>query len=350
MTMLSLSVFCCIWWKSIVSCLSVVGETCSLTCVPLLGVYLPSRWVFIHCVSVGMDEASLHCYSMFFWICFFLQTLLSFSNFSLLQLGFIFSLTLTFKFSFLLSIAFPVHWQLLSPIPLWCFTVPMNTEKCLCFRDQSLCSRGSLPGGSTTHQRVPVAYYVTSPASFFTSVKWEWEYSFYLIALLWRLNELFHIKYLDACLAHRKCLTNVCCCHYLILFSHWCSYSYVSGNTINIPDKWYSLEYIWKMQLFKVGLVLPFFSVVFQAGQFEVEDLEAESPWWSGLSFVRGPLPACMPCALSPDQSVRCSDILLLQVLSAWSAVWAQVADYPGACGNAGLRPYPRPAELESAF
>lgn len=143
MTMLSLSIFWCIWWKSIVS---VVGETCSLTCFPLLGVYLPSKWVFLHCVSFWMDEASLHCHSMFFQICVFLQTLLSFSNFSLLQLVFIFSLALTFTFSFLFSITFPVHWQLLSSIPLWCFTVPMNTEKCLCFRDQSLCSGGCLPG------------------------------------------------------------------------------------------------------------------------------------------------------------------------------------------------------------
>lgn len=37
------------------------------------------------------------------------------------------------------------------------------------------------------------------------------------------------------------------------------------------------MEYIWKMCLFSVGLILPFFSVIFQLGKFEVEDLEVES-------------------------------------------------------------------------
>lgn len=165
MIVLSLSVFWCIWWKSIVSCLSVVGETCSLTCFPLLGVYLTSKWVFLHCVSVWMDEASLHCHSMFFQICFFLQTLLSFSNFSLLQLGFIFSLALTFTFSF----PSPSHFLFIGNFyhlsPCGVSRFPW-TLKSACVSEIKAGAQEAACQGSTTHQRVPVANYVTNLSYF----------------------------------------------------------------------------------------------------------------------------------------------------------------------------------------
>lgn len=121
------------------------------------------------------------------------------------------------------------------------------------------------------------------------------------------------------------------------------------ATPINTPDKQCSLEYIWKMQLFRVGLALPFFSVVFQAGQFEAEDPEIESPWWSGLSFE---VPLC--------QCACCVPFLLI---SQWGVVTSCSfrgcptdvcmgisCSSAGACRNAGLRPYARPAESSLHF
>lgn len=101
------------------------------------------------------------------------------------------------------------------------------------------------------------------------------------------------------------------------------------------------------MLLFKVSLVLPFFQVIFQGGQFQVEILEVESLLWSDTSSVSiFPQRACLLLAVSPDGTVMYSDILLSQV---WS-VSQQHGHHLGACKSEDLGPHPRPTEPECAF
>lgn len=72
----------------------------------------------------------------------FLQELLPFSKFSLIRLVPVLCLELTAVF-----LSHTPHWQWSSAyIILWWFTLPISAEKCLCFRHQSSCSGGGLPG------------------------------------------------------------------------------------------------------------------------------------------------------------------------------------------------------------
>lgn len=103
----------------------------------------PCRWVFIHCIHVWVEGASLTQCALL--NLFFLQTLLPFSNFTLLRLVLIFSLALTFKFSALLCCIFTFIGniqELTSP----CESYFPSTLGSLCSRDQSPCPGGSLPG------------------------------------------------------------------------------------------------------------------------------------------------------------------------------------------------------------
>lgn len=81
------------------SCPPVVGEIYHLTCFPLWGVYLPSRFASVSgWMILPLTQHSLKS--------IFLQILLPFSKFSLLQLVLISCLTLTSQFSSFLSIPY----------------------------------------------------------------------------------------------------------------------------------------------------------------------------------------------------------------------------------------------------
>lgn len=131
---------------------------------------------------------------------FFLQTLLSFSNFSFLQLVLPSYLVLTCRFSSLLSVAYPPS---LATYKCLCHFVVIRTShqhwNVLMFHRVEA-GLWRHPGGACT-LAPPLNSLVTLGllnflCSFSTSVKWGWVYSLSLIKLPWRLNELFHITHI----------------------------------------------------------------------------------------------------------------------------------------------------------